>query len=55
MEENTKKPTAKLGAMAEKLYPVYKKNKKVTKEDVIKAIPSDTNGLLKQLIKVVFL
>lgn len=37
LEENTKKPTAKLGAMAEQLYPVYKKNKKVTKEDVVKA------------------
>lgn len=29
-------------------------NSFASKEDVIKAIPSDTNGLLKQLIKVVF-
>jgi hypothetical protein len=35
--EDTNKPTAKLGAMAEVLYPIYKKNNKVTKEDVIEA------------------
>lgn len=35
--EDTSKPSAKLGAMAEVLYPIYKKNNKVTKEDVIEA------------------
>ena len=35
--EDSNKPTAKLGAMADKLFPIYQKNKVVTKEDVIKA------------------
>jgi hypothetical protein len=35
LQENTQKPTAKLGAMADRLYPVYDKTGKVTKEDVI--------------------
>jgi hypothetical protein len=35
--EDSNKPTAKLGAMADKLFPVYQKNKILTKEDVIKA------------------
>lgn len=37
LQENTQKPTAKLGAMADRLYPVYDKTGKVTKEDVIDA------------------
>lgn len=37
LEENTLKPTAKLGAMADALYPIFVKNAKVTKEDVIDA------------------
>lgn len=37
LEENTQKPTAKLGAMADVLYSVFLTNGKVTKEDVIEA------------------
>ena len=37
LEENTQKPTAKLGAMADALYSVFLTNGKVTKEDVIEA------------------
>ena len=37
LEENTNKPTAKLGAMADELYSTYLKNGEVTKEDVINA------------------
>lgn len=35
--EDCNKPTAKLGAMADTLFPIYQKNKNITKEDVIAA------------------
>ena len=51
LQENTQKPTAKLGAMADRLYPVYDKTGKVTKADVIEASEKELVTAIQERVK----